>query len=349
MESEVLYENSRYYSCRYLNDFYIVFTGRFIYNYKEIRPCCALVKNMPTSVFGKTGKETVENFIEMRNALIVNAKNKSSFTPPQFIYDCDKCEHYKLDEWEESIFIKHINFSIYPSPCQCKCIYCGVSDKYDETYEVINNYNIIFDAINYAKKIDLISLDTQWQVSSGEITIHPYKDKILNLVKNNPVSILTNCFIYDEQIGEILKTNPYAAINLSIDAGTPETWYKVKGVNNFNKVIENLNKYHDNYMHDKQITLKYIIIPAINDTYDDFVSVIEIMKTLKINKIAVSRDSTFKHDNLKKLQLIESAGIFLAILSKNNKKTLLLYTSKEREAIIKYARNLLGNETEVLL
>ena len=54
-----------------------------------------------------------------------------------------------------------------------------------------------------------------WQISTGEITIHPYKDRILDLVKNDRACFYTNAFIFDEKIAANLKVNPNSAINLS--------------------------------------------------------------------------------------------------------------------------------------
>ena len=358
MEQKVLNENPRYYSCRYINEFNMIFRGRFDENNPGIRLCCAPVKNTPTSVFGKTGKETVENFIEMRNALITNAKNHSSSSSPppppeQFINDCNKCEYYKLNEWKNNNFIKTVHFSVYPSPCQCKCIYCVIPNIYryenNDKY-VVDYYNIMFDAANYLKKTSMISPNTHWHISSGEITIHPHKDEIYNLVKNDPVHFLTNCFIYDEKIGNILKTNPNSKINLSIDAGTSETWHKVKSFNNFDKIIENLNKYHENCTQNNQIFLKYIILPGLNDNYDDFAFIIKLMKTLNINFLHISRELIYKTNYLNSEKLIEAVGCFVAMLSKNDiNSNMQYYNPKEREAIIEYAQNLLDNETEVLL
>ena len=42
------------------------------------------------------------------------------------------------------------------------------------------------------------------------------------------MSFYTNAFIYDEDIANILKKNKNARLNISIDAGTPQTWKKIK-------------------------------------------------------------------------------------------------------------------------
>lgn len=175
----------------------------------------------------------------------------------------------------------------------------------------------------------------KWQVASGEVTIHPYKKRMLELMKDKTSKFLTNCFIYDNQIAEILKSNPHSCINLSIDAGTAETWHKVKGVNNFRNVLENLSKYSNSCISPEQITLKYIILPGINDNKNDYQGVIDIMKKLKIKSLIISRDNRFKIEKMilsqsivrKKKNAVEqyssvdhATGYLAAMLIKNGLK-----------------------------
>ena len=156
----------------------------------------------------------------------------------------------------------------------------------------------MFNAIQWAESTGMIAADAIWQVASGEIAIHPYKDKILKLVRDKNVRILTNSFIYDEGVAEILNENCLASINLSIDAGTSKTWNKVKGVNNFDNVLKNLEKYSACSIRPEQVTLKYIILPGINDNLEDYQGIIDIMKQLKIKKLIISRDNRFRIEKL---------------------------------------------------
>lgn len=141
-----------------------------------------------------------------------------------------------------------------------------------------------------ALDLKIIADDAVWQISSREIAIHPYHDRIMNIVKGRIACFYTNCMKFDEDIAKNLHDNPRSTINLSIDSGTPETWRKIKGLDNFDKVIENLSKYYVASTRPGQITLKYIVMPGINDNYEDFTSVIEIMKVLKVNRLIIARD-----------------------------------------------------------
>ena len=206
---------------------------------------------------------------------------------------------FQEKDWDEIDGLIHfININMFYAPCQCKCIYCGQhtidksildSKLNDKSFEKVIN------AIESMKNQCMIADDVLWQVASGEITIHPLKDRILSLINGNAARFLTNGFIFNEKIAANLGKNPRSEINLSIDSGTAKTWYKVKGVNNFNTVIDNLNKYSANSARPGQITLKYIVLPGINDNLADYQGVIEIMKVLKAEQLQISRDSRFKY------------------------------------------------------
>ena len=348
----VLNKESEYYSCSMINDFHLNFKGRLDTKNEVVALCCGNADGLPKVALGKTGQETIENFIKMRETSILEGYPHRKLFEKKFTESCSKCPNYILDRWQNAGLIHHVNFSMYPAPCQCKCIYCPVrkngsvrqvkAEKFDEK-AVEESYYIMFDAVDYAQKIKLIAPNASWQIASGEIAIHPYKDRILNLVRNKSATFFTNCFIYDEDINTILKTNSNSKIHLSIDAGTPKTWRKVKGFDNFNDIIDNLENYCKNSQ-PNQIILKYIILPSINDKYEDFSSVIELMKTFNIETLKLARDVTKRYissSDEQRKKLIKAASYFVAMLHKNNLQAEMpTYTHYEQKAIIKYANEL---------
>lgn len=208
-----------------------------------------------------------------------------------------------------------------PAPCQCKCFYCtqrdGISFGWEKDSNVISAYEKIFDLLNFAKKENVLSPNASWMIAGGEITIHPFKNQIMKLVKGHPVSFFTNGFIFDEGIAKELHDNTNACINISLDAGTDETWHKIKGVNNFQHVLANLKKYRNVAHNPEQISLKYIIFPNINDSDEEFLSFIAIEKSLNLSSFNISRDNRVFREKAPKdiddSKLIESAARFTAI------------------------------------
>ena len=227
--------------------------------------------------------------------------------------------------------IRFVAFGMYPSPCQCRCFYCNANTTNTTDFlkkpDVAAEYEKLFDTLSLAKKRQIIApKEAIWQVVPGEISIHPYKKQIMDLVRGEHSMFSSNMFICDEDIARELHDNPRAEINLSIDAGTPETWHKVKGVNNFSRVLDNLKAYRQVAQNSNQIQLRYIICPGINDSDEDFLSLMGIMKSLNLTRLVFSRDTNiFSSPDSPEVRemlfansvidpkLIESAARFLAV------------------------------------
>ncbi len=296
------------YNCLKVAGFNLVFSTRIDYppeiNFKAISMCCrhdlqtdtdGRPMDFPSSELTQSPEETLKNFMSMRENVIAKGKwggvegiNRDKK------FACYHCKEWQKADWNFITRINFINLSIYPSPCQCNCCYCSVYRKsFDKNNDklIASAYEKIFETLRLAKTQKLIETNADWYVSSGEITIHPFKKDILDLVKGEKVRFFTNGFIFDEDIARELHDNPMASINISIDSGTAETWHKVKGVNNFNRVIENLMMYRKFANHAEQITIKYIILPGINDSDNDFISCVQILKNLGVSALKLSRDA----------------------------------------------------------
>jgi hypothetical protein len=186
--------------------------------------------------------------------------------------------------------IEYINMSNYPNYCNSNCIYCGmgIGNPSNDLSHTMSHSKVplICDTIPYLEHAGLISEDTRFGVACGEIAVNPFKDRIYDAMKGRTVIWLSNCFAYESRIAENLSTIRNSALNLSIDAGTPETWRKVKGISNYNEVVDNLKQYHKA----GKITLKYIILPGINDNIDDYTGVSELMLALDVPMLEISKD-----------------------------------------------------------
>lgn len=285
--------------------------------------CCNtyLGTQPPATSLAKTPEETLERYLGMREMIILRGGVE---TPDDENFACAKCRDYVKADWNFSKQIQFVSFSMYPSPCQCRCFYCNVNkaDPLKNSAAVVA-YEKLFDTISLAKKRHVIAKNAIWQVVPGEISIHPYKKQIMDLVRGGRSMFSSNMFICDEDIARELHDNPLAEINLSIDAGTAETWHKVKGVNNFNRVLDNLKAYRQAAQNSNQIQLRYIILPGINDSDEEILSLVGIMKTLDIKRLIVSRDARVRdsQEGRDKLlvndvinpKLVESAARFCAI------------------------------------
>lgn len=166
----------------------------------------------------------------------------------------------------------------------------------------------------------------------------------MNLVRGKPAAFYTNCMKYDEAVAKNLHENPNSAINLSIDAGTPETWKRIKGRDNFETVMENLARYRAESAQAGQITMKYIVLPDINDIYEDYVSLIEIMKALDVKHLTLSRDirKKYKMTREDRVKLTGAAAYLLALCHKNGiSNDMFTYTKQEQQEAVQLASEIL--------
>jgi len=168
--------------------------------------------------------------------------------------------------------------------------------------------------------------------------------KMYNLVQNNSTQFFTNGLIYDEQLALNLAKNKGSSINLSLDSGTNDTWRKIKGTGSFDIVLRNLERYLSKGALPKQFSLKYIMLPGINDNLADYSSLIVTLTKLGVDSLTVSRDMAsrdplwFSSDSGN--QLLVAVGNLVALLHQNGiKATFSNYSESELNQIIEFARN----------
>jgi MoaA/NifB/PqqE/SkfB family radical SAM enzyme len=128
----------------------------------------------------------------------------------------------------------------------------------------------------------------------GEICLHPEFEEIVNEISNYKVVIYTNAGIYSEKIAELMQRNK-CSLSVSIDSGTPETFRKIKGVNVYEKVKNNLVRYGK--LTDKNV-LKYIFLSGINDNTTDIEGFIDLCVQTNSKSCAISCDYSRSDMNL---------------------------------------------------
>ena len=114
----------------------------------------------------------------------------------------------------------------------------------------------------------------------GEPTILPEFDKLIDLfLKNgfNDMRVPSSGIKYSKMIEKGIKTGQLSVV-VSIDSSSRETYKKIKQVDAFKTVTNNLKKYAKAQRRSYNVISKYIIIPEINDTVE------EIDNWLKFNK-----------------------------------------------------------------
>lgn len=335
-----------YRCCSMIQNFNLHINGRIDTGAPCLSLCCENLPNVPKIPFLSTAEDTLRAFVGEGLLAAVECARVTKDSQRHFTAGCTHCAQFREGNWQLNAQIGYVNLSMYPSPCQSRCIYCGVHQKDQSiTSETAKSgYEKLFDLLELAEQSGMIAPNATWQVSCGEIAIHPYRDRIMKLVKGKRAVFYTNCMKFDEAVAQNLRENPNSAINLSIDAGTPETWKKVKGRDNFDTVLENLVKYHAAGPKPGQITMKYIVLPDINDFLEDYLSLAEIMKVLGVKHLIFSRDTRTKYSLSEgdRVKLTGATAYLLAVCRKNGIScNLSNYTQEEQAEAVELAKEVL--------
>ena len=177
------------------------------------------------------------------------------------------------------IIVKHFK------QCDCSCTYC--CEQYLSGRKIVlkpkkSDYYDLLPIIKELYKqnmIDKKELDVHFQ--GGNVSVlEEFNDLVNIFIKNGVkrVEIATNGIKYLPQIEQICNKT-FVDVNISIDAGTKETYKKIKTVDKFEDLIQNLKKYAKLPI---LLRLKYILVRGINDNKEEIENYINLMKEIGI-------------------------------------------------------------------
>jgi len=219
--------------------------------------------------------ETMHSYIELRDRIIDGLSNPSDTQNP-----CHGCRGIAKGLWPIDRHIRCVSLG-FRSICNFKCSYCKAPVGVPPATDVEE----LLPLLRFMREHRHIDTDTQMQISAGEISVHPLRGKILEELQDYPCVIFTNAGVYNDQIGKMLSMGR-SELYPSIDAGTRSTFAKIKGVDLFDGVCENLARYSsDGFVH-----LKYIVLPGLNDNEADMDGFICLCRRLGIRAVDISRD-----------------------------------------------------------
>ncbi len=177
------------------------------------------------------------------------------------------------------IIVKHFK------QCDCSCIYCCeqylsgrkivLKSKKSDYYDLLP----IIKELYKQNMIDKKELDVHFQ--GGNVSVLDEFNDLVNIFMSNGVKrveIATNGIKYLPQIERICK-DTFVDVNISIDAGCRETYKKIKTVDKFDDLIENLKKYAKLPI---LLRLKYILVRGVNDNKEEIEKYLMLMKEIGI-------------------------------------------------------------------
>jgi pyruvate-formate lyase-activating enzyme len=294
----------RYTSCQWLEaSLSLASNGGLL----VLKFCCrSYGKNVSPRVNldGKSCEEALLNLFTMRDRVIeeLNQQAESDpqssvppYIPPELLKlsglpaeygtknPCLGCCNVKDGLWLSNRRIRFVGIS-HRAICNFRCSYCSSKAYIPTIADSRADADAQLAFMRFLKKNGHIDADTRFDFGAGEILIHPRRDEILVELMDYDCWIYTNASAYSEKIGELLSRGK-SRLCPSIDAGTRATFAKIKGVDVFDKVCENLARYSlDGFVH-----LKYIVMPGLNDNDADIAGFIDLCGRLKIKAVDISR------------------------------------------------------------
>ncbi len=227
-----------------------------------------------------------QKIIEIKNAKR-EAHKRGEFSPC-----CQNCVHCRENDWDEEKYINQIFISHW-TKCNSNCSYCS-SSKDKKFYNSFKEYQLL-PILEDMKKENLLKFDGTVWITGGEVTELKEFDKIINFFfKNNQNNffIQSSGIKYSKSIENILASGK-GNVNISPDSGDRNTYKKIKRVDEFNHVIENLKKYNEKTDTNSILSSKYIIIPEVNDNIKDVDLWFQTCLDAKLKYVAIDMESSF--------------------------------------------------------
>ncbi len=214
--------------------------------------------------------------------------------------NCKGCILLEEGNWDQENYINRLLLTHWVH-CNCECIYCPAI-KDEELLSVNRHYNIV-PAIKDMIEKGVLKKDSYISIAGGESTIYPEFEELMHTLIDygiKDICVSTSGIKYSEAIEKGISLGSVSVL-VSLDSGTKETHNKIKQVDKFETVIENLNKYSSNKVLKRQVSTKYILIPGINDNEDEINSWLSLNKQLDIPTISMDIEiAWFKqnHENM---------------------------------------------------
>lgn len=179
--------------------------------------------------------------------------------------------------------------------CNAYCRYCvhnGIKNKRNlitnkiqksETYDVM-------PFLNKLQEKDMVARHPEVYITGGEPALLKELHDVVNFFLKEEAKyfmVFSSCIQYSKDIHKLLQDKDIITeLLVSPDSGNRELYKKIKCVDKFNDVINNLKKYNQGILNPKsRIIAKYISIKDINDNEKDLKEFIDCMYKIGVKHI----------------------------------------------------------------
>ena len=241
---------------------------------------------------------------------------------------CEGCQFFVEDDWDKiypvgTRELQYLQFSSWIR-CNSDCIFCDNhvlpnAEKKTDLYDALPVLKSFIDA-------NLITKNTEIDFAGGEPTLYYRLSEMLDLLLCTGVkkiSIHTNAINYNKVIEKGIKQG-IISICVSVDAGTKKIHKKVKQVDSYDKVWKNIKKYSKakNPIFKNYVSLKYIIIPDVNDNFDEIDMFVEKAIKAGVSHIILNADSNIYKKEVSPETLDRIIGMTGFFVSKCHEKNI---------------------------
>lgn len=280
------------FSCKALNNEISFFPDR-------INLCCSGVPGPGYAI--KNGSFDIDDFVKFKEKTVIDFKNGAVSNECRNCHQIEKYnEDFQFDKFSKIIF-NHFTH------CNSACIYCARKNVFNTNYTNTDSYSKYYNVYPIIEKLYQKNLISETELAldfqGGDIgVLKEFKD-LLNLFSKHNVTnytFTTNNIVYFEEIERLMQRG-IVRIVTSVDAGTRETYLKIKNVDKFDVCIDNMKKYIQKggvgY-----ITGKYILLEGINDNSEELTKFISIMSDIGVKTLVLDMDYRYimKNDLNKK-------------------------------------------------
>ena len=250
------------------------YLGRFIsYRKDSFSPCCVTGK-CPVIKTQGTISERLAQWQTYTEKLVDDIRNERPNA-------CQKCHLLKFGIWRKSVKLNEINLgSNQPGDiCNFRCTYCFCENTFKRLKDATDGLTTYEVLQQLSKMPEYDNDEFIVQLANGEFCANKHCDEMLDiLLKTNwKIELISNMSLYKEKLATLMSTGRVVLVLTSLDAGTRETFQKIKQNDRFDTVVANLKKYPVNKT---KLLMKYIFLEGINDNAVDINGYYEVVKAV---------------------------------------------------------------------
>jgi len=238
---------------------------------------------------------------------------------------CSGCPLLRNGFFKKTVKLRNLRFlqSLAYDSCNLRCKYCVPSqsnrwaalkqDTGPKTYDVIRQFSEIPEFIEMGNGFTIT-------FANGEFCVNKYFDDMVDILAKTDwkIELLSNMSVYREKLATLMYQGRITKLITSIDAGTRETFKRLKRNDRFDEVVKNLNTYP---VDKTNLFLKYLFIDGYNDNEADIDGFYEIVRNVggtimisadnKTNAVPFSSKDNMRDLTLRLIQKAKRDGIMV--------------------------------------